>query len=90
MQELWEDKTIRLGVHGLREGGYQPENQNDTVRKIFKEGLRTSQQQKGTTDLKFTTLVQGNNTEFELLDALDYGYHNCRVYLISYSRRMFC
>ena len=61
MERLWEDDSIRIGIHAT--------SNPDIIDTIFKKGLRCSQQQKGYLDLKFTSIVQGFGLSFfQLLD----------------------
>ena len=71
LQTLWEDKNIRVGVHGMF-GSPDLQERRELVNTIFKEGLRTSQQQIGITDLRFTAKVQDYDPSFSFLDTIDY------------------
>lgn len=88
MQELWDDKSFRLGAHGLKNHRGDIEYSRTVMKGIFTKGLMTSQHQIGQTDLKFTVKVQGYNPEFSFLNILDYSYERWWIYFDGYSRRM--
>lgn len=88
MQELWEDNTIRLGVHGLK-GCYSPEERRNFMKDIFIQGLRTSQQQIGRTDLQFTTNVQEYTPNANFLNFLDYFYQGGGFILLAIPEECF-
>ena len=85
LQELWEDKTVRIGVHGLKIDC----NNTDDIKSFFTKGIRTSNQQIGMTKLNRTTLVQDYSEKFSFLELLDYHYQGARIYISCYSRGMF-
>ena len=85
LQKLWEDKTVRIGVHGLKKDCDDKEN----IKSFFTKGIRTSNQQIGMTKLNRTTVVQDYIEEFSFLDLLDYQYASARIYTSCYSRGMF-
>ena len=88
MQELWEDNTIRLGAHGLK-GAYTQEERRSIMNNIFTQGLRTSQQQIGSTDLRFTTNVQGYNPNANFLEFLNYAYQEGGFILLAIPEECF-
>ncbi len=61
MQELWDDKSFRLGAHGIKNHRGDIEYSRTVMNGIFTKGLITSQHQIGQTDLKYTVKVQGYN-----------------------------
>jgi len=64
LQNLWEDESVRIGVHAFGD--------LSVAHSIFKKGLRCSQQQKGDLDLRYTSYVQKYNW-LSFLSLLDYN-----------------
>ena len=88
IQSLWEDKDVRLGVHGMF-GSPDLEERKNVANAIFKEGLRTSQQQIGITDLSLTAKVQDYDPSFSFLDAIDYCYNMGGTILLAIPEKCF-
>lgn len=72
MIELWERKDVRVALHGTYLTMDEPDF-DESIKKYFHEGLRTSQQQIGSLALKNTAVYQGQDT-FSLFDAIPYWY----------------
>lgn len=64
LQKLWEDDSVRIGVHGF--GTFS------VSESIFKKGLRCSQQFIGHLDLKYTSIVKNYNG-LSFVTLLDYN-----------------
>ena len=75
LAKIWDSPDYCLAIHGTLLATEDDDETKELASSYFRQGLRTSQQQKGHLDIKYTTMYQGEEKErFTFLDALIYMY----------------